>query len=819
MLGEIKVALRGLAKSPGFTAIAIVTIALAIGANTAVLSLVNALLIRPLPYKNPQQLVLVWEQFANQGLDRIPVSAPEYLDYEKELQSYERIAAFDYVDLNLTGGEMPERVQGAVVSPSLFPLLGISPIRGRAFESNETQAGRDDVVVISARLWQRRFNSDPNVLNSKLALNGRTYTVVGIMPASFEFPLPLFNVQGNQFAERADIWKPISFTEDELKSRGSRSYGVIGRLRSGVSAKQAQAELNTITANWTPRFKDNYAVETGFGARVFGLQEQVVGGMRPALLILLGAVALVLLIACANLTTMLLARGGSREREMAIRVALGAGPLRLLRFLLIESVLLSVIGGVAGIVTAIWGLDVLAAVGAKTVPRLREVNLDATVLSLTFVISVATGVLFGIAPALASARPELTEALKEGGRGASSGVRRNQLRNTLVVSEIALALVLLIGAGLLMKSFVHLQNVNPGFNAKNVVTAELSLPLLKYPRGKPVIDFYAEVLRRVRALPGVQTAAFTNVLPLSGSNTDNSFHIEGRNEMQTKVFPDEEIRSITPDYFRVLQTPLLRGRLFTEADTADAPGVVIVNQAMAKKYWPGEDAVGKRINFGDADPNNIKWFTIVGVVSDIHHQGLDVDPKPEFYLPHPQRAYRGMILTVRSAQDPRALIPTLRKEIGAIDPDQPLANVRTLETVTSESIAPRRMSVVLLGAFASIALLLAAVGIYGVISYLVVQRTHEIGVRMALGAQRQDVLQMVVGHALKLVGIGALIGLALAFLSTRALAALLYSVSAFDLTTFLFVTITLAGVALIASYIPALRATRADPMIALSHNA
>jgi putative ABC transport system permease protein len=711
MLGEIKVALRGLAKSPGFTAIAIVTIALAIGANTAVLSLVNALLIRPLPYKNPQQLVLVWEQFANQGLDRIPVSAPEYLDYEKELQSYERIAAFDYVDLNLTGGEMPERVQGAVVSPSLFPLLGISPIRGRAFESNETQAGRDDVVVISARLWQRRFNSDPNVLNSKLALNGRTYTVVGIMPASFEFPLPLFNVQGNQFAERADIWKPISFTEDELKSRGSRSYGVIGRLRSGLSAKQAQAELNTITANWIPRFKDNYAVETGFGARVYGLQEQVVGGMRPALLILLGAVALVLLIACANLTTMLLARGGSREREMAIRVALGAGPLRLLRFLLIESVLLSVIGGVAGIVTAIWGLDVLAAVGAKTVPRLREVNLDATVLSLTFVISVATGVLFGIAPALARARPALTEALKEGGRGASSGVRRNQLRNTLVVSEIALALVLLIGAGLLMKSFVHLQNVNPGFNAKNVVTAELSLPLLKYPRGKPVIDFCAEVLRRVRALPGVQTAAFTNVLPLSGSNTDNSFHIEGRNEMQTKVFPDEEIRSITPDYFRVLQTPLLRGRLFTEADTADAPGVVIVNQAMAKKYWPGEDAVSKRINFGDADPNNIKWFTIVGVVSDIHHQGLDVDPKPEFYLPHPQRAYRGMILTVRSAQDPRALIPTLRKEIGAIDPDQPLANVRTLETVTSESIAPRRMSVVLLGAFASIALLLAAVGI------------------------------------------------------------------------------------------------------------
>src|SRR5256886_6881333 len=540
--------------------------------------------------------------------------------------------------------------------------------------------------------------------------------------------------------------------------------------------------------------------------------------MRPALLILLGAVALVLLIACANLTTMLLARGGSREREMAIRVALGAGPMRLLRFLLIESVLLSVIGGVAGIVAAIWGLDVLTAVGAKTVPRLREVNLDATVLFLTFVISVATGILFGIAPALASAKPELTEALKEGGRGTSSGARRNQLRNALVVAEIALALVLLIGSGLLMKSFVHLQNVDPGFNPKNVLTAELSLPLLKYPRGKPVIDFYAEVLRRVGALPGVQNAAFTNVLPLSGSNTDNSFHIEGRNEMVTKVFPDEEIRVITPDYFRVLQTPILRGRFFTEADNVDAPGDVIINQAMAKKYWPGEDAVGKRINFGDADPNNIKWFTIVGIISDVHHQGLDVDPKPEFYLPHPQRASRGMILTVRSAQDPRALIPSLRKEIGAIDADQPLANVRTLEAVASESIAPRRMSVVLLGAFAGIALLLAAVGIYGVISYLVVQRTHEIGVRMALGAQRRDVLRLIVGHAAKLVGIGTIIGLVLAFLSTRLLSALLYNVSAFDATTFIFVTGTLAAVALLASYIPALRATRADPMIALGHD-
>jgi putative ABC transport system permease protein len=818
MLSEIKVALRGLAKTPGFTIIAIVTIALGIGANTAVLSLVNALLIRPLPYKNPQKLVLIWEQFAQQGLERIPVSAPEYLDYEKQLQSYDRIAAFDYADFNLTGGDMPERVQGSVVSPSLFPLLGVEPIKGRTFAPNEMEPGRDDVVVISARLWQRRFNSDPNILNSKLALNGRTYTVVGIMPASFEFPLPLFNVQGNTFAERADIWKPISFTEDELKSRGSRSYGMIGRLRDDVKPAQAQAELNTIIANWTRQFTENYNAGTGFGAHVYGLQDQIVGGMRPALLILMGAVALVLLIACANLTTMLLARAGSREREMAIRVALGAGPMRLLRFLLIESVLLSVLGGIAGIVAAIWGLDVLSAIGTKTVPRLREVNLDTTVLFLTFVISVATGILFGIAPAVASAKPELTEALKEGGRGASSGVRRNQLRNTLVVAEISLALVLLIGSGLLMKSFVHLQNVDPGFNPKNVLTAELSLPLLKYPRGKPVADFYAEVQRRVRTIPGVESVGMSSILPLSGSNSDNSFHIEGRPEKQTKVYPDEELRVITPDYFRVLQAALIKGRFFTEADTADAPGVVIMNQTMARKYWPGEDAIGKRINFDDSNPEKIKWFTVIGIVAGIHHQGLDVDPKPEYYLTHPQRPYRGMILAVRSAQDPRSLVATLRHEIQAIDPDQPMANVRTLEAVASESIAPRRMSVVLLGAFAGIALLLAGVGIYGVISYLVVQRTHEIGVRMALGAQRRDVLRLVVGHALKLVGIGTVIGLVLAFLSTRMLSALLYSVGAFDATTFVFVTITLAAVALFASYIPAFRATRADPMIALSHN-
>lgn len=816
-MNDIRLAFRSLLRTPGFTLVAIVTVTLAIGANTAVFSLVNALLIRPLPYNAPQELVLLWQKFSGQGLEVIPVSAPEYLDYEKQTRSFAGVGAFDYANLNLTGGETPERIQGAVVSPSLFPVLGVEPIKGRVFSASEFGEGQDNVVVISARIWQRRFNSDPEILGKPVSLNGRNFTVVGIMSAKFEFPIPLFNIQGGQFSGQVDIWKPIAFTKDELKSRGSRSYGVVGRLKPGVTMGQAQAEINTINANWITQFPDNYSAPTRFGASLYSLHEQVIGGMRTALWILLGAVALVLLIACANLTTMLLARAGGREREFAIRIALGAGRMQLLRQMLSESVLLAVIGGVAGALLAVWGLDLLRAIGTQTVPRIAEANLDPRVLLVTLVVSIGTGILFGLVPALASGNPEITEALKEGGRGSTSGLRRNRLRNALVVAEVALALVLLISAGLLMKSFVRLQNVDPGFNPKNVLTVELALPQLKYPRGKPVIDFYAEVERRVARIPGVQHVSLTSILPLSGSNSDSSFHIEGRPEAQTKVFPDEEIRVVTPDYFRVLETPLIKGRFFTEADNADAPGVIIINQAMAKKYWPGEDVIGKRINFDDRDPQKTQWLTVVGIVGDIRHRSLDSEAKPEYYLPHPQLPYRGMILAVRSLQDPRALVSSIRRELQAFDPEQPLANIKTLEQITAESIAPRRLSVVLLGVFAAVALVLASVGIYGVMSFLVVQRTHEIGVRMALGAQRKDVLILVVGRAAKLVLTGTVVGLSLAFFSSRALGAMLYDVGSFDPSTFLGVTIALALVALLASYIPAVRATRADPMIALGH--
>jgi putative ABC transport system permease protein len=815
MLQDIRFAVRGLIKTPGFAAVAIITVALAIAANSAVFSLVNALLIRPLPFKDPQKLVLLFEKFSGMGLDQIPASVPEYLDYEKQLTSCERIGAFNFADFNLTGGDMPERIQGAVVTPTLFPVLGAQPIKGRVFNDSEFGEGNDGVVVVSERLWRRRFNSDPQLVGQQVPINGRSFTVIGIMPAAFEFPLPLFGVQGATFAERADIWKPVAFTPDEMKSRGSRSYGVVGRLKAGVTVKQAQAEVDTVTAGWLQIHPDNYEPSTKFGASLYIIQDIVVGPMRGALMILLAAVAVVLLIACANLTTMLLARAGAREREFAIRLALGAGRTQLVRQMLCESVLLAVVGGLAGVVLAIWGLDLLRSIGTQTVPRIAEVNLDLRVLLVTLAVAVVTGLVFGLIPALASGKPELTEALKEGGRGSTTGVRRNRVRNALVISEVALALVLLVGASLLLKSFVRLQNVNPGFNPKNVLTMEVALPVLKYARGKPVADFYAELTRRLKALPGVEAAAFTSILPLSGTNSDSSFAIEGRDSMAEKVFPDEEIRNITPEYFSALQVPLLRGRFFNEADQFDGPGVVIVNETFARKWFPHQEAVGKRITFSDLKKPDVKWITIVGVVGDMRHRGLDQEVKPEFYGPHNQVPYRSMIVALRGAQDPRALTTAVRREISRLDPDLPAANVRTLEQVTADSIAPRRLSVALITVFAAVALVLASVGIYGVMSFLVVQRTHEIGVRMALGAQRRDVFKLVISRAARLVAVGSAIGLVLAIVSSRALGAMLYNVTPFDLPSFALVTLAIAFVALVASFIPARRATQSDPMIAL----
>jgi putative ABC transport system permease protein len=817
MLNEVKFAFRSLAKTPAFSLIAIATLALAIGANTAVVSLVNALLIRPLPYRAPNQLVLLLQHFKAQNLERIPVSPPEFIDYETHTRSFEKLGAFGYANFNLADGDKPERIAGAVVTAGVFPLLGVAPVRGRFFEPEECKAGRNDVIIISERLWRQKFNRDAQIIGRKLLLDGKSFAVIGIMPEGFDFPLQLFNLgAGGQFGGRAEIWQPLVFTDKEVQERYSRSYFIVGRLKPETSAAQAQAEIENINDHMRHEHPDNYSQDKSFGGEVFFLKELAVAGMRPALFILVGAVVLVLLIACVNLTTMLLARAASRERELAIRVALGAGPLRLLKQVLTESVLLALLGAVGGVLLAIWGVDLLKHIGASTVPRLREVNLDLGVLVTTFGVAVGTGILFGLVPGLACAKPELTQSLKEGGRGSTQG-GRNRLRSVLVVTEVALALVLLTSATLLMKSFARLQNTSPGFDPHNVLTTEVSLPPIRYPDNKAIVQFSEQAPRRIAALPGVQFAAVTTVLPLAGTNSDSSFAIEGRPNDRNAPQPDEEKREVSADYFRAIGTPLIRGRFFTAADNADAPPVMLINQALAKKYWPNEDPVGKRIVMGGMSTNPT-WITIVGIVGDIKHTGFDAEPKPEMYVPFAQDPYKSMILTVRSAQDPRLLAGAIRSEILAIDPAQPVANVRTFEQVIADSVAPRRLSVVLLGVFSAAALILAAVGIYGVISFLVVQRTHEIGVRMALGAQRADVLGLIICRALKLAGLGTAAGLLLAFLSTRALQALLYRVSAFDASAFLLATFVLGLVALAASYLPAQRATRADPMIALGHN-
>jgi putative ABC transport system permease protein len=818
MLNDLRFAFRLLLKNPAFTAVAIVAIALGIGANTAVLSLVNALLIRPLPYRDPARIVLMLEHFRAQHLDAIPVSAPEFVDYQTNCRSFDKMAVFQPGTFNFAGGDRPERIFGAVGSADLFNVLGVVPIRGRVFEAADCTAGHDDVLIISERLWKNRFNSDPQTIGSKIIANGRSFTIVGVMPASFEFPIPLFGIQGAQFGERADVWQPLAFTAQELKIRYSRGYAIVARLAHRVSAKQAQAELDTVTATMRKNYPDNYPKDDSFGITAFPLNEVVLGPMKPLLLILLAAVFLVLLIACANLTTMMLARAASREREMGIRVALGASRWRLLRQVLVESVFLSLCGGIAGVLLGIWGLDLLKRIGTQTVPRLGEVNLDWHVLIATFAIAVGTGIIFGLVPGLVSGDPNLTETLKEGGRGLSSGARRNRLRQALVIAEVALALVLLTSAGLLIKSFVQLQNVDAGFNPRHVLTMEISLPALTYTDNASKARFYNEAQKRIASIPGIKNAGFTNILPMSGTNSDSSFSIEGRTSDDKNPSPDEEFRQVSPGYFEAMEISLLRGRQFRESDNADAPPVTIIDVALAKRYWPNEDAIGKRINIG-ASVMKEKWATIIGIVGNVRHRGLDYDALPEYYMPITQTPNSQAVLVVRSAQDAGSLSSAVRSALREVDPAQPIAHVRTLEQVVADSVAPRRLSIWLLGLFAAIALALASIGIYGVMSFLVVQRTHELGVRMALGAQRHDILRLVVGHAAKLVLTGTAIGLVFAFAFTHLLAAMLYHVSPHDLTTFGLVTVVLGAIGLVASYIPTSRLIRTDPMLALTHTA
>ncbi|HWT02781.1 MAG TPA: ABC transporter permease [Pyrinomonadaceae bacterium] len=802
---DLRYGVRMLRKNPGFTLVAVFTLALGIGANTAIFSVVNAVLLRPLSFANPERLVTLWGKSTDTGADRIPLSYLNFTDYKNQAQSFEHVAACDTSEAVLTSpdGE-PESLNGARVSADLFPLLGVAPALGRAFSAEEDRPGGAAVVVISHGLWQRRFASDPQVVGREIVLGERSTKVVGVMQQGFTFPVE---------EERADYWVPLAGDPNRaqlLSNRHGKFLTIVARLKPGVRPEQAEAEMEVIARRLEAQYPD---ANTGWRTRLVPLQEDIVGGVRPALLILLGAVALVLLIACANVANLLLARAGARGREIAIRRALGAGRARIVRQLLTESLLLSLAGGGLGLLLAEWLIDVIVAAGPASLPRLADVNLDAKVLGFTLIVSALTGLVFGLAPAFRASKTGLGEPLKEGGRSSTEGARRNSLRGLLVVSEVALSLMLLVGAGLLIKSFVRLLRTDPGYQTERVLTASLSLSKTKYPEPEQQAAAYQQVLRRVAALPGVEAAGAASLLPLGGRDSYNVFQIEGRAPFAAGQGPNVRSQVVSPDYFRAMGIQLRRGRSFTEGDTKDSRQVVIINEAFARRHFSGEDPVAERLVIGDEPPREI-----VGVVGSVRHRGLEEEPQPEFYVSYLQAPRSRLSLVVRAASiDPAKLADAVRGAVREVEKDQLVGEVRTMDTLVAHSVAPRRFQMLLMGSFAAVALLLAGVGIYGVMAYAVTQRRHEIGVRLALGAQRGDVIRLVVRQGMTPALLGAGIGLIGAFAGTRVIESLLYGVSAGDPLVFAGVSVLLLLTALLACYLPARRATGIDPAIALRH--
>ncbi|HKY05902.1 MAG TPA: ABC transporter permease, partial [Blastocatellia bacterium] len=763
LMQDVKYGARMLAKRPGFTAVALVTLALGIGANTAIFSVVNAVLLRPLPLKDPDRLVMVVETNLSKGWDQFSVSPLNFTDWRDQNQVFEQIVASRNWAFNLTGNGDPERVRGTRVSAGLLEMVGATPAQGRLFTAEEDQPGRGNVVLISHGLWQRRFGSNPDIIGQTLTLNSQSYTVIGIMPKDYSFP------------GRSEIWAPMAFSQSEQASRGGHFISVFARLKDNVTIEQARTEMQSLAGRLEEQYPDT---NKGWSANVISLMDQVVGDIRPALMVLLGAVAFVLLIACANVANLLLARSASRYKEIAIRTALGASRFQLVRQLLTESLLLSVLGGGLGLLLAFWGVDFLVSISPENIPRVREIGLDRQVFIFTALLSVLTGVFFGVVPAIQGSKPDLTEALKEGGRGSTGG--RHRARSVLVVSEVALALVLLIGAGLMIKSFTRLQRIDPGFNPVNVMTMSVSLPSSKYREPHQQTGFYNQLIERVRSLPGVESAAASTSIPIGGSDYIYGFLIEG-GTVSPQDAPSANYYSITPDYFKAMGIPLKRGRNFTDADLANTTLVAIINETFAKRYFPDEDPIGKRIHITNGPQ---AFREIVGIVGDVRHYSLDQESTAQMYEPYAQKPFTSMALAIRTTQDPTSLISAVRSQVLAVDRDQPVSNVKTLEQLVSESIAQPRLSMLLLTIFAVVAMVLAAVGLYGVMSYSVTQRTNEIGIRMALGARRTDVLRLVVGQGMMLAVIGVGIGLAASFVLTRFLATLLYTVSATDPLTF-----------------------------------
>jgi putative ABC transport system permease protein len=808
ILQDLRFGIRTLRKDLGFAAVAVLALALGIGANSAIFSVVNAILLRPLGYENPDQLVLINHNYPKLDL-KASVSAPGYVHYRDNAHSFSEVAALSGWSVNLTGGGEPERLQGSAVTTNFFATLGAEAAKGRVFLAEEGEPGRNRSVVLSDAFWQRRFGGDPDIIGKTITLNGEGYTVVGVMPPGFQF--------GRELGQIVDLWSPIAFTPEQL-DMDNLTYEylvVLARLKPDVSFEQAQAELDTIAANLLRQYMPELDAGT-WNLALQRLNELVVGDIRPALLVLLGAVGFVLLIACANVANLLLARAAARDREFAVRMALGAGRSRVVRQLLTESVLLALIGGGLGLILGVWGVRALVAVNQDKIPRAHEIGLDLTVLGFTLGVSALTGIIFGLVPALQAFKGNPNDALKEGGRGSSAGKARRRALSSLVVVEMALAVVLLVGAGLLIRSFLRLQQVDPGFQPRDVVAMQLSLPDYKYGEPERRDAFYQQLLEQVRAVPGVKAAGAVSVLPLSGQNQSGSFRIEGREVPQGQMSPHGDRWVATSDYFRAMSVPLVRGRYFTDRDTEDAPGVAIVDESMARKYWPGEDPIGKRITF-EGGPENPRWREIVGIVGHVRHRGLEGESRVQYYVPYRQRPVSNMFLVAQATGDPTQIAGAVRGAIRALDADLPVYRVTTMERLVADSLAQRRFAMLLLGVFAALALVLAAVGLFGVIAYVVTRRTHEIGVRLALGAQRADVLRLVLGHGMGMALVGVGIGLVAAFALARLISGLLYGVSATDPLTFVGVGLLLVGVAFLASYIPARRATRVDPMIALRY--
>jgi putative ABC transport system permease protein len=807
LIQDLRYAVRGLIRRPGFTFIAVMTLALGIGANSAIFSVVDGVLLRSLPLPDSQSLYAIHMGLATFNRYDGPLSYPEYQDVVQQTRSFQSIGAWVDADANLSEGGSAERAMLRIVLPSLLPTLGVEPVRGRNFLPEETIKGRDKVALITYGLWQRRFSGSEDVLGKSVYLDNVDYQIVGILPHDFQFEKPV------------DLWVPLTTTDPEIQVRNAHFLQVIGRLRPGVSEKSAAADLSAVAKYESDNFPDMFPPSAGFDFRARPYLDDIVGDIKLPLYVLLAAVGFVLLIACTNVANLLLAKAAPRQREIALRTALGARRWHLMRQLLTESILLAIIAGAIGVLLATWGTSALVALSPESLPRAREIGFDWRVLAFTGVIALTTGIVFGLLPAIWGPRVDLTDALKEGSRGSTAGGGR--LRKMLVVAEVALSLMLLVGAGLMVRSFSQLRSVNPGFRTDHALTLRVSLPVpnsqISAADEDRFMSFYDRTLARLSELPGVTAAGASNMIPLDGNGTDRLIEIEGYVPKDQSDMPDAQNRQATPGFFAAMGIPLVRGRLIERSDDNKAARVLVVNETFAKRFFSNGDAIGKRIRLGKLT-SDFPWATVVGIVGDVRGFALDEPPEPTMYWPVAQiRATPSLAIVVRTQSDPAALAPTVRDAIGEIDRTQPIYDMQPLEQLVAKSLGQRRFTLMLMVLFGVIALVLSAIGIYGVMAFAVTQRTQEIGIRMALGASALDVLKMVVGSGMFLAAIGVAAGLVGAFALTRLMASLLFGVSPTDLMTFGLVTGGLLMVALLACYIPARRATKVDPLVALRY--